>query len=153
MTIRRAKRKDLDDVVMLNNLEAEWVGAKEEDFFKKNFNIPFFNIFEYKKQIYGFLMVFSQNNDYDSKNFLWFKERYPEFYYVDRILISKAARGKGIGTKMYEDLIKNRKKIPIVCKVDVNNNSSIKFHEKLGFESIGIYSPDEKKLQRMYLLE
>jgi predicted GNAT superfamily acetyltransferase len=32
----------------------------------------------------GFLLAFDQSASYDSPNFLWFRDRYPRFVYIDR---------------------------------------------------------------------
>ena len=41
------------------------------------------------------LLTFDQAADYDSPNFLWFRERYPAFVYVDRVVVTDGARGRG----------------------------------------------------------
>ncbi len=40
----------------------------------------------------AFLIAFDQDADYDSPNFLWFRERFERFVYVDRIAVAPAAR-------------------------------------------------------------
>src|SRR5271168_5332906 len=47
--------------------------------------------------VQGFLLAFREGADYDSPNYLWFAARYPEFLYVDRIVIGSAARGRQLG--------------------------------------------------------
>lgn len=42
------------------------------------------------------LLTFDQDADYDSPNFIWFRERYPRFVYVDRVVTADHARGKGL---------------------------------------------------------
>ena len=42
----------------------------------------------------AFLLAFDEASDYDSPNFLWFRERYPRFAYVDRIAVA-LMRGAG----------------------------------------------------------
>jgi predicted GNAT superfamily acetyltransferase len=41
-------------------------------------------------EIEALLIAFDQDADYDSPNFLWFRERYPRFVYVDRIVVAPA---------------------------------------------------------------
>ena len=43
-------------------------------------------------EVDAFLLAFDQSADYDSPNFLWFRERYPRFVYVDRIVVAASAR-------------------------------------------------------------
>src|SRR3974390_1696308 len=46
--------------------------------------------------VHAFLLAFDQDADYDSPNFLWFRERYPRFVYIDRIVVAASARGGGL---------------------------------------------------------
>ena len=52
----------------------------------------------------AFIMTFDQDANYDSPNFLWFRERYQRFVYVDRVVVAGAARGRGHARRLYEDL-------------------------------------------------
>jgi predicted GNAT superfamily acetyltransferase len=88
------------------------------------------------------LLTFDQNADYDSPNFLWFRERYDRFVYVDRVVTSPLARGKGYAKALYTDLF-HRAKIAghsrIVCEVNFIplNPVSHAFHAALGFSEVG----------------
>jgi predicted GNAT superfamily acetyltransferase len=44
-------------------------------------------------EVDGFLMAFDQGAAYDSPNYLWFRQRYRRFVYVDRVVVAPAARG------------------------------------------------------------
>src|SRR6185437_12371238 len=52
----------------------------------------------------AFLLAFDQDADYDSPNFLWFRDRYPRFVYVDRIVVAASARGRGLARLLYREL-------------------------------------------------
>src|SRR5688572_14481122 len=43
----------------------------------------------------AFLLTFEQDADYHSPNFLWFRQRYERFAYVDRVVVSPTARRGG----------------------------------------------------------
>ena len=90
----------------------------------------------------GFLMVFDQRADYDSANFLWFRDRYPDFLYVDRIVVDAAARGRGVARALYGHLFACAAGLGhtrIVCEVNADppNPGSDAFHARLGFETVG----------------
>ena len=51
----------------------------------------------------AYLIAFDQDADYDSPNFLWFKDRLDQFVYVDRIAVSDRYRGRGLARLLYED--------------------------------------------------
>lgn len=90
----------------------------------------------------AYLIVFDQDSDYDSPNFLWFKSRYPKFAYVDRIVVAETARGKGVARALYEELFRKTRDArfdKIVCEVNFAppNPASDAFHAKLGFAEVG----------------
>jgi predicted GNAT superfamily acetyltransferase len=90
----------------------------------------------------AFLIVFDQQARYDSPNFAWFQARYPDFVYVDRIITSANARGKGYARALYEDLFEKahlRGHKRVVCEVNLDppNPGSDAFHAGLGFAEVG----------------
>jgi len=163
LTIRRPTEKDLCFLTRCNNSEAKWVGVEEPSFFEKYMDLPNFNIAEMNGESAGFLMAMGLRIEfwiteityYDSKNFIWFRERIPDFVYVDRVIIDEKFRRKGIATAMYEDLFHKNLNVPMVCEVAISpsNSDSIPFHEGLGFTSMGKFSADGVKLCTMYYRE
>ncbi|WP_417450711.1 GNAT family N-acetyltransferase [Kordiimonas sp.] len=90
----------------------------------------------------AFLIGFDQDGDYKSPNFLWFRERYKRFAYIDRVITANEARGQGLARALYENLFTTAKAdgYSIVgCEVnqDPPNPGSDAFHAKLGFEHVG----------------
>ncbi|ATC26283.1 GNAT family N-acetyltransferase [Caulobacter vibrioides] len=88
------------------------------------------------------LLTFDQDADYDSPNFLWFRERYPTFVYVDRVVVADSARGRGLAKALYDDLFAAATAAGharIVCEVnsDPPNPASDAFHAALGFVPVG----------------
>ena len=90
----------------------------------------------------GLLISYDQGGDNSSINFKWFCVNYDNFLYVDRIVISKQARGQGIARKLYDNLFnfataKGYERI--VCEVnsDPPNPISDAFHTSLGFQIVG----------------
>lgn len=90
----------------------------------------------------AFLLGFDQTADYDSANYLWFRERYDRFAYVDRIVVAEHARGRGLARQLYETLFEKARAdghMLVACEVnsDPPNPGSDAFHEAMGFESVG----------------
>lgn len=90
----------------------------------------------------AFLIVFDQRAHYDSPNFQWFCERFPDFAYVDRIVTGPQARGKGYARALYQDLFARAAAAGhkrVVCEVnsDPPNPVSDAFHATLGFAEVG----------------
>ncbi|MCM0607278.1 MAG: GNAT family N-acetyltransferase [Xanthomonadaceae bacterium] len=97
------------------------------------------------KEFLGFILCFDERSNYESPNFQWFKARYPKFTYIDRIAVSKNARGQGVGKLLYEEVKKYTKKkgSPLItCEVNLvpPNEASMKFHSHLGFKEVGTQS-------------
>jgi predicted GNAT superfamily acetyltransferase len=90
----------------------------------------------------AFLLAFDQAADYDSPNFLWFRERYDSFLYVDRVIVGEAHRRIGLGRLLYEDLFRRAAQLgfpAIACEVNIRppNAASDAFHASLGFAEVG----------------
>ncbi len=88
------------------------------------------------------LIAFDQDADYDSANFLWFRNRLDRFVYVDRIIVGGEHRGAGLARRLYEDLFLRAGEAGhdcIVCEVNrvPPNPGSDAFHARLGFEEVG----------------
>ena len=93
-------------------------------------------------ELAAFLIAFDQSADYDSPNYLWFRERYPRFVYVDRIVVDRGARGQRLAQLLYEDLFAravNSGHERVCCEVnsDPPNPASDAFHARLGFTEVG----------------
>lgn len=88
------------------------------------------------------LLTFDQDADYDSPNYLWFRERHDRFVYVDRIVVAGSARGRGLARRLYGDLFEQAQAAGhqrIVCEVNADppNPASDAFHAELGFVPVG----------------
>ena len=90
----------------------------------------------------AFLIAFDQDARYDSPNFLWFRERYPRFVYVDRIVTAASARGRGYAQQLYFDLFERAAHASherVACEINLSppNPGSDAFHAALGFAEVG----------------
>ncbi|MEO0992504.1 MAG: GNAT family N-acetyltransferase [Pseudomonadota bacterium] len=98
----------------------------------------------------GFVLAFDQSADYDSTNFLWFRNRFDRFVYVDRIVVSGSARGRGLARSLYSalfDAARAAGHARVVCEVNQAppNPGSDAFHKALGFRPLEtrILSPEK----------
>lgn len=90
----------------------------------------------------GFLIALDERAPYANPNFAWFKQRYPAFVYIDRVVVEAAQRGRGIARSLYEDLFSETRRSGrsrIVCEVNAEppNPASDAFHARLGFSVVG----------------
>ncbi len=93
------------------------------------------------------LVSFDQSFPHDHENLRWLRAFFAtlpdkNFVYVDRVVVSATARGKGYARALYLDLFQRAKSAGhsrIVCEVNLNppNPVSDAFHASLGFSEIG----------------
>ena len=93
-------------------------------------------------EVDAFLLAFDQTADYDSPNFLWFRDRYPRFVYVDRIAVAPRARGRGYARRLYAglfDAAAHAGHDRVACEVNAEppNPASDAFHAAMGFAQVG----------------
>jgi aryl sulfotransferase len=93
-------------------------------------------------EVGAFLLAFDQTAAYDSPNYLWFRERYPRFVYVDRVVVAPPLRGRGYACQLFADLFDEARRAGhelVVCEVnsDSPNLASDAFHAALGFREVG----------------
>jgi uncharacterized protein len=104
------------------------------------------------EKIAGFLLAFAPAADYQNQNFLFFKARFVDFLYIDRVVIAEEFRGKGLATKFYSQLEQEaigRGISRLVCEVHINppNPVSLSFHEKQGFIEVAQQIIEEESNQ------
>lgn len=90
----------------------------------------------------AFLLAFDHATPPQGPNHAWFIARESGFAYVDRVVVSPAARGRGLARALYRDLARRAvaERIPLLCcevNLDPPNPASMAFHEKLGFAPCG----------------
>jgi predicted GNAT superfamily acetyltransferase len=91
----------------------------------------------------GVLIGYAHDQDYPNhENLKWLKTRLDDFFYIDRIIIDRAAQGKGLGLRLYADVeaFARRRMHPwLACEVNIipDNPASHRFHLKAGFQVMG----------------
>ena len=104
--------------------------------------------------VLGFVLTLPAGTPYESLNYHWFNHRYRHFLYVDRIVVSEAARGRGVGRLLYEDAIAQARATAAgrVCSevnLDPPNPGSFAFHDTLGFTPLCARPNDGKTVAMM----
>ena len=140
--IRDVREHELDLVLALNN--AAGPGILPMDAGKLRFfweNADYFRVAEKDGHLAGFLVALTQDAPHDSPNFLWFRERYPEFLYIDRIVIASTRRGAGVGRVFYGDVQSfSEVRVPRLCAevfLEGSNHPALLFHGSFGFREVG----------------
>lgn len=110
-------------------------------------------------EVAAFLLALGQGKDYDSVNYTWFESRYDRFLYIDRVVVSTAHQGRGIGKKLYSTIRTYAKTLgyPVLtAEIDIEppNLDSLEFHKAFGFSEVGRQSvADGKKVVSLQCLD
>ena len=139
---RDASRSDYDAILRLNESAIPNVNrispSELSDLHAQSFSL---RVVSDRASLAGFLLTLRENASYPSLNFQWFKARYPEFVYIDRIVVAADFQRHGIGRLLYEDLINSAARVAPVLACEVNieppNPGSMKFHRSFGFVEVG----------------
>lgn len=139
MQIRLIEQKDLTKVWELNEFSVPNVSSisiAELEWFTQESKL--FVVAEDQDHIVGFMVVMAPGSAYKSLNYQYFSGHYSDFHYVDRIVIAKEYRGKGVGSKLYQHLFDRVSSGVITCEVNLKpyNEDSIKFHSSKGFKEV-----------------
>ena len=144
-------------LLQLNNQYAEELSFKTAQEFSALLAVASFVRAE--AQGLALLVAMHDKASYDNANFAWFKNRYDSFMYIDRVVVSEAARGKGLARLLYAAL-ENEARLTgrqrLVCEVNATpaNAASDAFHTVLGFVPVGERQVDgAKKIVRYWCKE
>ncbi len=141
MNIRPLHLDDLPTVVQLNN--ASVPAVSEADIARMQMLVEQSHlslVAEHEGDVVGFCINFDPGADYSSVNYQWFRERYEEFVYLDRIAVAESARNMGIGASLYAAVEAHIVGTPwLLCEVNLRprNEGSLRFHDRIGFVEVG----------------
>ena len=101
-------------------------------------------------KLLGFVICLPPNTAYRSLNYAWFNEHFASFVYVDRIAVSEENRNKGVGSTLYDHVVSYSKQHSVPVAAEVNqeppNPGSMRFHDRFGFEEVGVLHHAEKSV-------
>ena len=90
----------------------------------------------------AFVLTLDQTATYDSPNYAWWRAHLPRFLYVDRIVVSPAARGQGLARTLYAAVFAaaqaaGHTAVTAEVNTDPPNPASDALHAALGFQQAG----------------
>jgi len=141
--IRDAQAGDFDAILALNEASVSLLSPlSPRRLAGLHAQAALHRVAEREGEVIGFLLAFREGADYDSLNYLWFAERYPQFLYVDRVVVADAARGQGVGALLYRDMLEFAAASGarlVTCEFDIDppNPLSEQFHARFGFREAG----------------
>ena len=143
MSIRDAAEDDFPAIVELNAHEVQHTSPMDLERLRYLDSISACHkVATVDDAVAAFLLAMKDDCGYVNDNYEWFAARYPQFLYVDRIVVSSKFQGRRLGSMLYLDLFQQAraKQIQVVtCEYNIvpPNEPSRIFHGKLGFREIG----------------
>ena len=158
IVVRDVREHELDSVLALNNAAGPAIlpldAARVRHFFD---HAEYFRVAEREGTLAGFLIGMGSQSDHDSSNFCWFRERYPHFFYIDRIVVASRRRGGGVGRAFYADAQSYAElRYPqMACEVflDDINDPVLLFHGSFGFREVGQHVMPETEVRAAMLMK
>ena len=165
IVIRDVREHELDSVLALNNNAGLAIlpldSAKLQRFYA---HAEYFRVAERDGNLAGFLVGFGADAEHDSSNFAWFRARYPQFFYIDRIVVASRRRGGGVGRALYADVqsYTELRHPQLACEVflgihnDQAADPALLFHGSFGFREVGQHvmpGPDGSGIRASMLMK
>ena len=158
--IRNLETSDFDAVVQLNEREVQHTSPMDAARLEELAVLARYRrVATVNGVVAAFLLAMRDDAAYQNKNFAWFRERFPSFLYVDRIVVSKDFPNRKLGSMLYHDVfdVARQEKLPfVVCEFNLvpPNEPSRAFHQKFGFSERGTQWLDNStKLVSMQVAE
>lgn len=142
IVVRDVREHELDSVLALNNAAGPAILPIDAARLRRfHDTAEYFRVAERDGNMVGFLVGFGSGSGHDSSNFHWFAERYPRFFYIDRIVVASRRRGGGVGRAFYADVQSYAElRYPVLaCEVFIehDNDPARLFHGSFGFHEVG----------------
>ena len=142
IVIRDVREHELDSVLALNNNAGLAILPLDAARLRRFYDTAeYFRIAERDGNMAGFLVGYGSRGRHDSCNFAWFQQRYPGFFYIDRIVVASRRRGGGVGRALYADAQSYAElRYPqMACEVflDHGADAALLFHGSVGFREVG----------------
>lgn len=139
--IRAATRADFAAILALNEESVHFLSPLDLARLQHlHAHAAYHRVAESQGNVLAFLLAFREGAPYDSPNYRWFEREYDQFLYIDRIVVSRAARGMNLGTQLYEDVFAFAADVGrVTCEYDLDppNPLSERFHRRHGFREVG----------------
>lgn len=143
MKTRPADASDFEAVLALNRESERFLSPLTPERLERlHEEADLHEVLEVEASVVAFVLALREGARYDSVNYRWFAERYGRFLYVDRVVVSVAEHGRGLGHALYESVFARARAtgVPVVtCEYDIDppNAASERFHRAFGFSEVG----------------
>jgi predicted GNAT superfamily acetyltransferase len=151
LEIVQIQESDFEDILALNEASVPHVNSIDHAELKSlgEQSKAFIKVVE-EGVLAGLVIALPPGQHYQSMNYRWFSEKFDQFLYIDRIMVSPDFRRRGVATLIYDELAKicrdaNLKRL--TCEVNIlpPNPGSIAMHHSIGFKQVDTQKTDGGK--------
>ena len=151
LEIRPLTKADIDAIWSINEEGLPGTGKVSSDEIEALLDFSSLAVGAHLDEILvGFVICLPPKTDYGSLNYAWFNNNYNDFLYVDRIAVRTQYQNRKIGTLLYDFVKSNavERGVPVTAEVNIQppNPGSIRFHERHGFERVGVLKHHNKSV-------
>ena len=151
LEIRQLGKSDVDSIWKINEDGLPGTGKVSPEEIEALLDFSSLAVGAYCGEVLaGFVICLPPKTAYGSLNYAWFNKRYNEFLYVDRIAVATQYQNQKIGTLLYDFVKRNaiENGIPVTAEVNIQppNPGSMRFHDRHGFQQVGVLEHDEKSV-------
>jgi predicted GNAT superfamily acetyltransferase len=141
LLLRDVRAGDLNGILRLNNSAGPSILPLEPAALNWFYHhADYFRVAEVDGHLAGFLIAFGTHAPHVSQNFLWFRDHYDDFVYIDRVVIGNCYRGHGLGRVFYNDVqaYAEVRAPTLACEVflEPHDHVSLLFHGTFGFQEV-----------------
>jgi hypothetical protein len=143
VAIRHAEPSDFDVICELNLSQVQHTSQMDVSRLTELHRIASYHkVACVNGKVSAFLLAMRHDAAYENANFEWFLGKFPNFIYIDRVVVSVQSRGLSLGSKLYDDIFNHARSegiSTIVCEYNLvpPNEPSRRFHDKYGFREQG----------------
>jgi uncharacterized protein len=143
VVMRAIQETDLASVCALNHADVQFTSPMDQPRLRQLLQLACFaRVALVNGVVAGFIIAMPAEAPYENHNFAWFKQRYSDFIYIDRIVIGLAYRKLKLATALYSALLESARcegKRHLTCEYNLTplNAASARFHERFGFREVG----------------
>ena len=155
ITLRDVQASDLDTILAINNSAGDSIIPIDGHRMARFLDIArYFRVAEADGQVVGFLIGLTPEAHYDSPNFYWFKSKYDDFLYIDRVVMTADHRRSGVGRLFYADVLNfcevRRPRLTCEVFIEPRDDVSLVFFATQGFKEVGqLDLPNNRKVSLM----
>lgn len=137
MEIRPIEPTDFDAILSLNQGALDGVGPLDME--RLEWIVSLADqvlVADIDGAIGGFVVTMTPGTAYYSPYYAWFEERFDDYCYLDRIVVSPAHRRRGIASRLYDEIEQD---LPVALEVyaEPPNVPSLAFHAARGYQEVG----------------